>query len=79
MSPPPERPSRRLPDRARDAALRTLHRTGWRVAARVPTPLVRALAALAHAAGRIGEVEEQVRCTEFLRASSAQAARELGL
>jgi len=44
MSPPPERTPRRLPDRARDAALRTLHRTGWRFAARVPPPLVRAVA-----------------------------------
>ncbi|SDS62049.1 KDO2-lipid IV(A) lauroyltransferase [Friedmanniella luteola] len=47
MSHPPERTSRRLPDRARDATLRALHRTGWRVAARVPVPVVRAVAVVA--------------------------------
>ena len=36
-------------------------------------------AALARAAGRIGEDDERQRCTEFLRASSAEGARELGL
>ena len=40
---------------------------------------LRALAVLAKAAGRIGETEEAVRCTEFLRASTATGARELGL
>ncbi|MGB4835663.1 MAG: DUF3151 family protein, partial [Nostocoides sp.] len=40
---------------------------------------LRALAALAHAADAIGDEEERMRCTEFLRASSAEAARELGL
>ncbi|WP_122263559.1 DUF3151 domain-containing protein [Ornithinimicrobium cerasi] len=65
--------------------LDALRRSGWRGQGPVPWEhepnrgFLRALAALAHAAGRIGEVEEQVRCTEFLRASSAQAARELGL
>lgn len=47
MSPQPERTPARLPDRLRDAALRTLHRSGWRVAARVPVPVVRAAAAVA--------------------------------
>jgi hypothetical protein len=40
---------------------------------------LRALAALARAANAIDEVEEVHRCTEFLRASSATGARELGL
>ena len=40
---------------------------------------LRALAALAKAAGAIEEEDERARCTEFLRASSADAARELGL
>ena len=46
MSPPPERTPARLADRARDTALRTLHRTGWRVAAHVPVPVVQAVAAV---------------------------------
>jgi KDO2-lipid IV(A) lauroyltransferase len=45
MSHPPERTLRRLSDRARDAALRTLYRTGWRAAAYVPLPVVRVVAA----------------------------------
>ena len=40
---------------------------------------LRALAALARAADGIGEEEERHRCVEFLRASSATGARELGL
>ena len=62
-----------------------LRRAGWRGQGPVPWEHVpnrgflRSLAALAKAAGRIGETEEQVRCTEFLRASSTTAARELGL
>ncbi|MGO0577161.1 DUF3151 domain-containing protein [Ornithinimicrobium panacihumi] len=65
--------------------LDALRRAGWRGQGPVPWEHVpnqgflRALAALATAAGRIGETEEQVRCTEFLRASSTEAARELGL
>lgn len=65
--------------------LDALRRAGWRGQGPVPWEhepnrgFLRALAALAHAAARIGETEEQVRCTEFLRASSAEAARELGL
>jgi lauroyl/myristoyl acyltransferase len=46
MSPPPERTPRRQADRVRDAVLRGLHRAGWRVAARVPFPLVQAVAAV---------------------------------
>ena len=38
-----------------------------------------ALAALAKAAGEIGEEEEHRRCADFLRDSSATGARELGL
>ena len=65
--------------------LDSLRRAGWRGQGPVPWEhepnrgFLRALAALARAAGSIGEEEEHVRCTEFLRASSAQAARELGL
>jgi hypothetical protein len=40
---------------------------------------LRALAALSRAAEAIGEEEERHRCAEFLRASSATGARELGL
>ena len=62
-----------------------LRRAGWRGQGPIPWEhepnrgFLRALAALAKAAARIGETEEQVRCTEFLRASSTEAARELGL
>lgn len=62
-----------------------LRRAGWRGQGPIPWEhepnrgFLRALAALAKAAARIGETEEQVRCTEFLRASSTRAARELGL
>ena len=65
--------------------LDALRRAGWRGQGPVPWShepnrgFLRALAALARAAERIGESEEQVRCTEFLRASSTRAARELGL
>ncbi len=65
--------------------LDALRRSGWRGQGPVPWShepnrgFLRALAALARAAEAIGEEEERVRCTEFLRASSADAARELGL
>ncbi|MDO5739690.1 MAG: DUF3151 domain-containing protein [Ornithinimicrobium sp.] len=65
--------------------LDTLRSEGWRGQGPVPWEhepnrgFLRALAALAKAAGRIGETEEATRCTEFLRASSIEAARELGL
>ena len=39
---------------------------------------LRALAALSRAAGEIGESDEQQRCAQFLRDSSAEAADELG-
>jgi KDO2-lipid IV(A) lauroyltransferase len=46
MPAPPERVrGPRLSDRARDAALRTVYRAGWRGAARVPEPVVGALLA----------------------------------
>ena len=65
--------------------LDALRRAGWRGQGPVPWEhepnrgFLRALAALARAAGRIGEDDERQRCTEFLRASSAEGARELGL
>lgn len=65
--------------------LDALRRSGWRGQGPVPWEhepnrgFLRALAALARAAERIGEEEERVRCTEFLRASTALGARELGL
>ncbi len=65
--------------------LDSLRRAGWRGQGPVPWEhepnqgFLRALAALARAAAAIGEEEERVRCTEFLRASSTEAARELGL
>ncbi|GAA1173913.1 DUF3151 domain-containing protein [Ornithinimicrobium humiphilum] len=65
--------------------LDSLRRAGWRGQGPVPWEhepnqgFLRALGALARAAGRIGETEEEVRCTEFLRASSVEAARILGL
>ncbi|MBK9477075.1 MAG: DUF3151 domain-containing protein [Tetrasphaera sp.] len=65
--------------------LDSLRRSGWRGQGPVPWEHVpnrgflRALAALAKAAGEIGEEEERARCTEFLRASSSEGARELGL
>jgi lauroyl/myristoyl acyltransferase len=46
MSRPPERTLRRPLDQARDAALRMLYRTGWRVAAAVPRPVVRVAVAV---------------------------------
>ncbi len=65
--------------------LDTLRRSGWRGQGPVPWShepnrgFLRALAALSRAAERIGEVEEQRRCADFLRDSSAEGARELGL
>ena len=65
--------------------LDALRRAGWRGQGPIPWEhepnrgFLRALAALAHAADAIGDEEERMRCTEFLRASSAEAARELGL
>lgn len=66
-------------------ALDSLRKAGWRGQGPVPWEhepnrgFLRALAALARAAGIIGEVDEQRRCADFLRDSSATGARELGL
>lgn len=65
--------------------LDALRRSGWRGQGPVPWEhepnrgFLRALAALSRAAGRIGEVEEERRCADFLRDSSIEGARELGL
>jgi len=65
--------------------LDALRRSGWRGQGPVPWShepnrgFLRALAALARAARAIGESDEEARCTQFLRDSSAEAARELGL
>ena len=65
--------------------LDALRRSGWRGQGPVPWEhepnrgFLRALAALSRAAGAIDEEEERHRCAEFLRASSATGARELGL
>ena len=65
--------------------LDALRRSGWRGQGPVPWEhepnrgFLRALAALSRASGAIGEEEERHRCAEFLRASSATGARELGL
>ncbi|HEX2705640.1 MAG TPA: DUF3151 domain-containing protein [Candidatus Lustribacter sp.] len=64
--------------------LDALRRAGWRGQGPVPWEhepnrgFLRALAALARAARDIGETDEERRCADFLRASSATAARELG-
>jgi hypothetical protein len=65
--------------------LDALRRAGWRGQGPVPWEhepnrgFLRALAALSRAAGRIGEDDEQSRCADFLRASSGDGARALGL
>lgn len=65
--------------------LDSLRKSGWRGQGPVPWEhepnrgFLRALGALAKAAGEIGESDEQRRCADFLRDSSATAARELGL
>ena len=65
-------------------ALDSLRKNGWRGQGPVPWEhepnrgFLRALAALAKAAGAIGEVDEEQRCSQFLRDSSPTAARELG-
>jgi hypothetical protein len=66
-------------------ALDSLRKNGWRGQGPVPWEhepnrgFLRALAALSRAAGEIGESDEQQRCAQFLRDSSASGARELGL
>jgi len=63
--------------------LDSLRRSGWKGHGPVPwghvpnRGFLRALGALAVAAERIGDTEEAVRCRDFLRASSPQAADEL--
>lgn len=65
--------------------LDALRKAGWRGQGPVPWEhepnrgFLRALAALSTAAGDIGEPDEQRRCADFLRDSSATGARELGL
>ena len=65
--------------------LDALRRSGWRGQGPIPWEhpanrgFLRALGALSRAAGAIGEEDERHRCAEFLRASSATGARELGL
>jgi hypothetical protein len=65
--------------------LDALRRAGWRGQGPVPWEHVpnrgflRALAALARAAGTIGETSEQERCVQFLADCDPVAARELGL
>ena len=60
-------------------SLDLLRRNGWKGHGPVPWShepnrgFLRALAALASAAGRIGETEEEQRCREFLRGSSQEA------
>ena len=60
-------------------SLDLLRRNGWKGHGPVPWDHVpnrgflRALAALSHAAGRIGEAPEEERCAEFLRDSSPEA------
>ena len=65
-------------------SLDLLRRNGWKGHGPVPWShepnrgFLRALAALARAAGRIGETEEAQRCADFLRDSSPEAADALG-
>lgn len=63
--------------------LDALRRSGWRGSGPVPWEhepnrgFLRALWALSVAAGRIGETEEQERCSQFLRDSSETGYDEL--
>ncbi|WP_116116312.1 DUF3151 domain-containing protein [Austwickia chelonae] len=65
--------------------LDALRRSGWKGAGPVPWShepnrgFLRSLAALAKAAGVIGEQDEHERCATFLRDSSADVADALGL
>jgi len=66
-------------------SLDSLRKSGWRGQGPVPWShepnrgFLRALAALARAARAIGESDEEARCAQFLRDSSPEGARELGL
>ncbi|MGH3355493.1 MAG: DUF3151 domain-containing protein [Nocardioidaceae bacterium] len=63
--------------------LDALRRNGWKGHGPVPWShqpnrgFLRALAALAQAAGRIEETHEEQRCSQFLRDSSPEAAEHL--
>ena len=65
-------------------SLDQLRRAGWKGAGPVPwrhepnRGFLRSVAALSRAAGELGETDEQARCADFLRDSSAEAAAELG-
>ncbi len=66
-------------------ALDSLRKAGWRGQGPVPWShepnrgFLRSLAALARASRAIGESDEEARCSAFLRDSSIEGARELGL
>src|SRR6476661_6596093 len=66
-------------------SLDLLRRNGWKGHGPVPWShpanrgFLRSLAALSKAADAIGETAEEVRCREFLRETSAEAADALGL
>jgi hypothetical protein len=66
-------------------ALDQLRKSGWRGQGPVPWShepnrgFLRALAALSRAARAIGESDEEARCAQFLRDSSPEGARELGV
>jgi hypothetical protein len=66
-------------------ALDQLRKSGWRGQGPVPWShepnrgFLRALAALSRAARAIGESDEEARCAQFLRDSSPEGARQLGL
>lgn len=61
-----------------------LRRAGWRGQGSIPWShefnrgFLRSLGALARSARVIGETEEEARCAQFLRDSSAEAATALG-
>ncbi|WP_040157795.1 DUF3151 domain-containing protein [Mobilicoccus massiliensis] len=65
-------------------SLDQLRRAGWKGAGPVPwrhepnQGFLRSVAALARAAAQIGEEDERVRCEQFLRDSSPEAADALG-
>ena len=66
-------------------SLDALRRGGWKGQGPVPWShepnqgFLRSLGALSRAAGEIGETDEQQRCVQFLRDSSAEGAEALGL
>ena len=66
-------------------ALDQLRKSGWRGQGPVPWShepnrgFLRSLAALSRAARAIGETDEERRCVQFLRDSSTEGARALGL